>query len=144
MMQGAADRGAMRGVFVNAWKKHRGGLALEPLEALVVEVIEAHPEYHEWLISEAAASRDFPVDAGVVNPFLHMSMHIALREQLETDRPSGVRALYQRLRLRGGEVHALEHAMMDCLGECLWRAQRGAMQPDEQAYLACLQRLADR
>jgi len=38
-------------------------------------------------------------------------------------------------------VHAAEHAMIECLGEALWQAQRSGRAPDEAAYLAALHRI---
>ncbi len=135
------NREQLRRFYQTAWRRHREGVPLEPLENLVVQVIGQHPEYHALLLDPEACERDFPVEDGHTNPFLHMGMHITLAEQLGSDRPAGIRALYQRLVSLEGDTHKAEHRMMDCLGEILWQAQRDNRAPDEQAYLACLQRL---
>ncbi len=70
-----------------------------------------------------------------------MGMHLAIREQLATDRPPGLRAGYRGVVERAGDAHAAEHRIMDCLGEALWRAQRAGRPPDEAAYLDCVRRL---
>jgi len=114
---------------------------LEPMEALIAEVIELHPEYQPLLEDETAVDQlEFTPEQGQTNPFLHMGMHIALREQAGGDRPAGVRAIYQRLVDALG-AHAAEHAMMECLGQSLWEAQRENRAPDENAYLECLKKL---
>lgn len=139
------DRDEARRVFLRAWRKHGAGEPLEPLEAVIVGVIERHPDYHALLADhDAALGAEFSPHAGVENPFLHMGMHVAIHEQLATDRPAGVRALYRRALARFPDPHALEHRMMDCLGETLWRARRDGTPPDAGAYLECLRRLLNR
>jgi hypothetical protein len=116
---------------------------LTPLEALAADWIAAHPEYHAELADlDAALARDYRVEDGRSNPFLHLAMHLSLSEQLSIDQPPGVRAAFERLAARLGEAHAAQHAMMDCLGEMLWRAQRSGLPPDAAAYLDCLRRKA--
>jgi hypothetical protein len=139
------DRDQMRRYFCEVWRKRETGSPLEPLERIIAEIIVAHPEYHSILSDpDAAAGRDYPVEAGATNPFLHMSMHIAIQEQLLSDRPTGVRDIYRSLRDRYGDEHATEHHMMECLAETLWEAQRSGTAPDESFYLRRLQRLAQR
>jgi hypothetical protein len=136
------DRQQLRRFFQATWTKRQAGEALQPLEQLVADVIAQHPEYHALMHGDAPLDRDFSPDDGQVNPWLHMGMHISLGEQLGADRPAGIRGLYQRIAQRHGDPHAAEHAMMDCLGLALWEAQRNAAQPDERAYVACLEKLA--
>jgi hypothetical protein len=135
------DRDGARRMFVEAWRRQQAGEPLEPLQALIAEIVQWHPEYHALLSQgQGAIAEEFTPARGISNPFLHMGMHIALREQLATDRPAGLAALYQRALQRRGDAHALEHEMMECLGEALWRAQRDNQLPDEAAYLECLKR----
>lgn len=138
-------RDDMRRIFLNAWEKHNIEHPLEDMERRIVDVILLHPEYHPLLADEdTALSRDYPPELGVSNPFLHMGLHIAVREQLATQRPSGIVSLYQTLLLKLRDAHEVEHRMLECLGEVLWRAQRDSAAPDEAAYLACLQKISNR
>jgi len=135
------SRDQSRQFFFVVWEKMARGEALSPLEALIAEVIRAHPEYHVVLgQGERALVRDF--GAGDTNPFLHMGLHVALIEQLQTDRPAGITALYKQLVSQAShDVHGLEHRIMEQLAGALWAAsQRGGM-PDEQDYLARLSAL---
>ena len=136
-----SDRDDLRRAYVVAWSKSRAGQALEPLERLLCEVIAEHPEYHAALESPDALDREFPPEAGRSNPFLHMGLHVAIREQIATDRPPGVRALYAELAPRFADAHRLEHALMECLAETLWDAQREGGVPDEARYLSRVRRL---
>lgn len=133
------DRSQLRQAYIDAWQKYLHKLPMEPLEEIIASVISQHPEYHAILVpDEENLQRDYLPETGDTNPFLHMGMHIAIHEQLSTDRPTGIAAAFQQLVMNSGDAHAAEHAVMDCLGEMLWRAQRDNKLPDEQAYLNCI------
>ena len=135
------SRDEVRQVYLGVWHKIQQKLVLEPMEALIADVIEIHPEYHALLAaSDDIKQQEFTPEQGQTNPFLHMGMHITLREQVGTDRPSGIRTIHQKLVNKKG-AHEAEHAMMECLGETLWNAQRNNQPPDEDAYLDCLRKL---
>ena len=139
------DREAMRRVFVDVWRKANDGGALQALERLLAEVIAEHPEYHDLLTeTDGGIGRDFAPELGEANPFLHLGLHLGIREQIAIDRPPGILDLYRRILQRSGEAHAAEHRIMDCLGRSLWEAQRAGRPPDEAAYLDCLRALAAR
>ena len=136
------NRDELRRFYVEAWHKYREKLPLQPLESLISEVIELHPEYHAMLEDdEQALAQEFSADAGQSNPFLHMGMHIAIREQLSTNRPAGITAAYDKLLKKQALPHDVEHQMMECLGQAIWVAQRNGTPPDEDAYLECLKRI---
>ena len=138
------NRDEIRRAYCAAWDKHRQGLALEALEQQIVAVIALHPEYHNLLTDpDVALTRDYTPEMGQTNPFLHMGMHLAIREQLATNRPIGIIEAFGVLMARAQDAHAAEHHMMECLGEALWQAQRDNQSPDEARYLNCLMRLAD-
>lgn len=139
------QRDRIRRVFVDTWRKRLGGEPLEPLERSIAEVIEAHPQYQPVMIDPRALTLEYPADdAGGSNPFLHMGLHIAVIEQIASDRPEGIRALYDRLRRRYPDIHDLEHAMMRCLVDSLEEARASDEPPDEHEYLRCLRRLESR
>jgi len=137
----------VRRFFCETWRKHRAGEILTPIETMALDWITEHPEYHDTLASaDAAAAAEYRVDDGRTNPFLHLSMHLAIAEQLSIDQPPGIRAAYQRLAARSGDAHAAAHDVMECLGEVIWAAQRAgqALPPDEMSarYLECVARRA--
>lgn len=134
------DRGELRRMYAEAWRKARESLPMSPLEADIADVVAAHPEYHRALEGEAL-DWDYTGADGATNPFLHMGLHLALHEQVATDRPAGIRSVYERIAARRDDRHAAEHAMIECLAEALWDAQRAGREPDEAAYLECLRRL---
>ena len=133
----------IRRQFLDAWKKVRDGRPVTALEDVIAGVISEHPEYHAILEQgEDAIGREWTPEQGETNPFLHLGMHIAVREQLAVDRPPGIRAAYEKLAARRGDGHAAEHDMLECLGQALWEAQRSGGMPDEAAYLECVRQRA--
>jgi hypothetical protein len=136
------NREQMRRMYLDAWRKFTARAPLEPLEAQLAAVIAEHPEYVTWLESgENALTAEFTPEGGRQNPFLHMGLHLAIREQVATDRPAGVAEVHQKLSARLGDPHAAEHTMLEALAEALWDAQRTGRPPDEQAYLERLRTL---
>lgn len=134
------SRDQARQFFFDAWAKFRAGQPLTDLEAMAAEHIGRHPEYHAVLEQpDRHRDRDWPPELGETNPFLHLSMHLSIGEQLSIDQPPGVKARYLALAERLGDEHAAQHAVMDCLAEMLWRAQRDNLPPDGAAYLLCLE-----
>ncbi len=131
------SRDQLRRSYADAWRKHLARTPLSPLEAMIAEVIGAHPEYHA-LVGDADTAVGFDPNGtdSVENPFLHMGLHLAVREQVAIDRPPGVRELHRLLQARCGELHRAEHVLMEALGETLWQAQRDGRPPDEGHYLA--------
>jgi hypothetical protein len=129
-------------MYFDAWQKQNNRQPLQPVEAQIADIITLHPEYHS-LFADAGKvlDKDWLPEQGSTNPFLHMGLHLAIREQVSTDRPTGIRAAHQALSVRMGEVHEAEHRMIECLAEALWNAQRSGQPPDEQAYLMKIQQL---
>ncbi|MGB7904787.1 MAG: DUF1841 family protein [Steroidobacteraceae bacterium] len=135
-------RGSLRRMYFEAWRKHRESLPVEPVEDQIIRVVELHPEYSPLLESGGdALERDYLPEDGQTNPFLHMGLHLAIREQVATDRPAGIAAVHRALAARLGDAHDAEHAMIERLGEALWNAQRAGLPPDEARYLESLRRL---
>jgi Domain of unknown function (DUF1841) len=132
------DRTELRRLFAEAWRRRVANLPVEPLHDQIATVVALHPEYHALLETPAALDREWTPAEGETNPFLHMGMHLAVREQVGTDRPAGIRAAFQRLVEKHGDAHAAEHEVFECLGRALWEAQRAGRPPDEQAYLECI------
>lgn len=127
-------------MYAEAWRKHRARLPSEPLEAQVADVIALHPEYQQ-LLEGAALERDYTPEGGQSNPFLHMGLHLAVRDQIATDRPPGIRQAFDAIARRVGTAHDAEHQIIECLAEALWEAQRTGRPPDEHKYLEAVKRL---
>ena len=134
------DRTELRKMYVDAWQKRCDGVPMSPLETQIADVIGLHPEYHDEISSEDL-EQEFTPERGKTNPFLHMGLHLGIREQVSTDRPSGIASIYKALTTRLGDPHGAEHQMIDCLAETLWEAQSQNSAPDEQQYLERLRRL---
>ena len=137
-----SNRNELRQVYLSCWQLKKNNLPMDPMQEVVANIVELHPEYHQLLEDQESVDRDFSAEMGETNPFLHMSMHIALHEQISTNRPEGINDCYQKLCLLHGGAHDAEHQMMECLGDALWNAQRNQTAPDETEYLDCLKKIA--
>lgn len=133
------DRDELRRMYAAAWQKHEAKLPLSPLEAQIAQVVVEHPEYHATVSGDL--QQEFAVEGAETNPFLHMGLHLGIREQVATNRPAGIKAVFDQLANKLGEAHEAEHRMIDCLAETLWQAQRDQRPPDELQYLESLQKL---
>ena len=139
----APSQNDVRRFFCDAWRKHRGALPLTPIEAQAADWINEHSEYHADLADvDHALAAVFDMEAGRTNPFLHLSLHLSITEQIGIDPPSGIRQAFELLRHRLGSAHEAQHEVMECLGEMIWASQRSGLPPDGQAYLDCVRRRA--
>lgn len=133
----------VRRFFCDTYRKQRANQILTPLEAIAADWIKLHPEYADALTDlEAALAADYPVEQGQANPFLHLSMHLSIAEQVSIDQPPGIRAAHRALTQKLDSEHRAHHQIMECLGEMLWTSQRSGLPPDGAAYIACIERRA--
>src|ERR1700744_4797234 len=137
-------RDEVRQFFADTWRKARAGQILTPRESIAADWIVEHPEYHATLDAADANSQDYTPEEGETNPFLHLSMHLAISEQLSIDQPPGIRAAHDRLAARLGSTPDAQHGIMEWLGETIWEAQRTNTPPDTDAYLQRIERRASR
>ena len=133
------SRDQVRQFFFDVWAKYRAGQPLAGAEQPALDAVLAHPEYHTLLDQpDRYIERDYLPESGETNPFLHLSMHLAIAEQLSVDQPPGIRDRYQRLLKQHGDAMDAQHAVMECLAEMIWQAQRYQTAFDSAAYLRCL------
>ncbi len=138
------DRDKLRHQYRQAWTLYTQGQALDPLQRQISQVLIDHPEYQALVQNETSLEREFLPELGEANPYLHMGLHLAIRDQVKTDRPVGIQALFQKALIKHrGDAHKAEHDMIDCLAENLWQAQRDGTEPDDQGYLNCVSRLTN-
>jgi len=135
-------REQVRAFFCETWRKQNERLPLSGAEITAADVIARHPEYHALLAApEAALDQEWTPETGQMNPFLHLSLHLAIFEQLSIDQPPGIRQAFHALRARLDE-HDAEHVILECLGETIWRAQRQGGALDGAAYINAVRRAA--
>jgi hypothetical protein len=141
MIYEGTSRDQLREMYRAAWRKFKAEQPLSALEKQLVAVISEHPEYHVIVESAAADLANYSPRGGQLNPWLHMGLHLAIREQVATNRPHGITELHAKLSARTGGAHEAEHRMLEVLAEALWEAQRAGKSPDENAYLERLRTL---
>ncbi len=134
------SRDQVRSFFIETWRKYQAKEVLTPMETIAADIITQHPEYHAVVEDPDAIDRDFPPESGQINPFLHLSLHLAIEEQLSIDQPPGVRAAFEAACARRGDRHDAMHDALECLGEMLFNAQRNGTPPDGVAYVSALRK----
>ena len=141
----APSQNDVRRFFCATHAKRRDGAPLTPMEALAADWIAEHPEYHAELGDvDAALAAVYDVEAGRTNPFLHLSMHLTITEQVAIDQPRGIKQAYELLAAKRGSAHEAHHEIMECLGEMVWASQKSGLPPDGERYLECVRRRATR
>ena len=136
------SRDQARHFFIESWRKQTQRLPMTQMEIIASDLVRMHPEYHDLLGGDTgeALAREWTPEQGEGNPFLHLSLHLAIEEQLSIDQPPGIRGLFNGLQTRLGDRHAALHEVLECLGETVWKSQRDNAPPDGAAYLDCLRR----
>lgn len=129
----------VRRFFCETWRKHQQREILSPLESMALHWLQQHPEYEPDVSDlEAALAADYSVERRQTNPFLHLSMHLTITEQLAIDQPPGIRAAWQKLAQKLDSEHEAQHQIMECLGQMVWQSQRTGLPPDGVQYMACV------
>ena len=135
----------VRRFFCETWRRQREGAPLDAMQAQAASWVIEHPEYHAELADlDAALAANYRVEDGRSNPFLHLSMHLSITEQVAIDQPTGIRQAVQLLAARRGSLHEAHHEVMECLGEMIWASQRSGLPPDGPAYIDAVRARATR
>ena len=133
----------VRTFMCGVYAKGRAGQVMEPMEQLVWQWIQLHPEYDSALADlPAALQRMGESEAATENPFLHLSMHLTISEQCSIDQPRGIRQAVELLTARRDDLHQAHHEVMECLGTMIWESQRSGRPPEGHAYIDAIQRRA--
>lgn len=136
-----ADRNQIRQYYCEIFAAHERGEAPDAMGKMVLDIILLHPEYHDMLRdTDASLAHEFTAEQGQTNPFLHMGMHLAIREQVSIDRPAGIAAAHAQLAQKAG-ISDAEHQIIECLGRMLWESHTQNAPPDEAEYLNCVRKL---
>ncbi len=136
------SRDQVRQFFFDTWAKFQQQQALSDLEKIALEVIQMHPEYHAILSKPAQyAHQEYFPEMGETNPFLHMSLHLSVIEQIGINQPTGIAKIYANLQSKYHDAHQAQHAILDCLAETIWQAQRNQTPLDSAHYLHLLNKI---
>ena len=134
------SRDQVRQFFFDTWAKFNQQQALSDLEKIAIQTIQMHPEYHAVLDApERFMEQAYFPEMGETNPFLHMSLHLSILEQININQPTGIAPTYAQLKLKHQDAHMAQHDLMDCLAETIWQAQRSGQGLDLATYLQLIQ-----
>ena len=135
----------VRRYFGHVWQNRLNPLQLDALQQKALRIIEAHPEYQTYLEHiEDYLDKNWTPEQGETNPFLHLSLHLSIQEQVGIDQPFGIRAIHQKLvGMHNDNWVKAEDEMMDALVETIWQAQRHNQGLDVNAYMTRLRKLVE-
>jgi Domain of unknown function (DUF1841) len=137
------SRDEVREFFFTSWNKFKKNLTLTDLEKISLSVIHMHPEYHIILDApEKIMHQEYFPEFGETNPFLHMSLHLSIYEQISINQPIGIVGIYEKLKNKHQDEHLAQHDILDCLAECIWSAQKNNTSLDANYYVQLLQQKA--
>ncbi len=137
------SRDEVRQFFFDSWAKFNQQQVLTDLEKMAVSIMHMHPEYHAILDQpEYYLQQAYYPEMGETNPFLHMSLHLSIQEQISINQPIGITQAYGKLCTKYQEEHAAQHALLECLAETIWLAQRNQTGMDAAHYLQLIEQRA--
>ena len=133
----------VRRFFGHVWQLRQQPHLLDALQHKALRIMEAHPEYAHYLNHiERYLDHNWTPEQGETNPFLHLSLHLSIQEQVGIDQPFGIRAIHQKLvGMHNDNWVKAEDEMMDALVETIWQAQRHNQGLDVNAYMTRLRKL---
>jgi hypothetical protein len=135
------DRKKQREFLANSWQKYTSNKPLDLLEQQLVSVIKIHPEYHNLI---GNIDSEYLPEQGGVNPFLHINLHLALRDQLSINQPKDVKEVHQKLIDQYKDPHIVEHLMMECIAEMIYISQKNNTTMDQESFLNCITSLTSK
>ncbi len=125
-----------RQILFDVWKKYQTNQPLEPLEKKILTIMLNHPEYaHVFSNEDKFIATDYFSELSETNPFLHLSLHLVILEQVEIDKPNGIRALYKQAIAFFQDVHEADHCIMNSLAIAMHEMLNQNKPFDEKAYL---------
>ncbi|GLR26693.1 DUF1841 family protein [Limnobacter litoralis] len=126
--------------FLNTWKKYHQEQPLTDAESIALQWMSRHPEYFPTFDAdiEHVLAKDYSVESGEGNPFLHLSMHLAVAEQISINQPPGIRSAYDKLCERLGDEHLAAHQVFECLAEQIYQQQKNGIAFDSARYINCI------
>ncbi len=133
------SRDQVRTFFFETWAKYKAQKPQTDLEKIALDVLLMHPEYHAILgAPEQFKHQEYFPEFGETNPFLHMSLHLSILEQISINQPIGITDIYEKLKLKRQDEHNAQHDILECLGEVIWQAQRNNTSLDAHNYVQLL------
>lgn len=131
------NREQVRFFFIETWRKYNAKQTLSDMEKIAISWMLEHPEYINFY-KEDFLDKDFAVEMGQTNPFLHLSMHLAVEEQTKANQPPGIQNAFESLKHKLGSKHDAAHEVFDCLAEQIYQNQKYNTEFSSTSYLHCI------
>ncbi|AGF49226.1 DUF1841 family protein [Candidatus Kinetoplastidibacterium galati] len=120
--------------FIEVWNKHKLSKTLTPIEKTTIACILEHPQFYKDLDNKESIKNSYNSNFPESNPFLHLSMHLAISEQLLIDQPCGIKAAYNKL-ITSNDPHTAIHKIIKCLTLTIQYSQTHRLELDSNKYM---------
>ena len=130
----STDQTQLRSFYKNSWDKFKNKEPLSDLEKQVASIILEHPEYHHFFDNLDIRS-DINTNKNPNSPFLHLGLHLGIRDQIAINTPAGISDIYKNLYNQYKDPHICEHKMLEILAEELWESQQNQTEFNTQNYI---------
>jgi hypothetical protein len=123
------------------WEASNQGIPLHDEEhQRLAEVLQQHPQYHNaWEFADQIEDVEYVIDG--VNPFLHVTFHSIIENQLATGDPPEVRAALQRLLRKRLSRHDAIHRLAQVFTEELFPVLKQDRPFNQERYVRKLRKL---
>jgi hypothetical protein len=107
---------------------------LEGEDAKIAAIMEDHPEFDPfWSLGEASATPQ-EIQGQIVNPFVHVTLHLQIQNQIEREFPQEVKKTFLRLVEQGESDHEAIHQIISIYASLYFKALRRGQSFDESEY----------
>jgi hypothetical protein len=122
------------------WVAAKAGRPLAGEEAAYAKAMLDHPEYHNaWEFADQVGAAEYVVDGA--NPFLHITVHVIIENQLAQGDPPEVAKTLERLLGQGMGRHGAIHAIAAAFMEVAFPAFQGREPFNTKRYIKKVRRL---
>lgn len=94
-----------------------GGKDIDEIDERIDVIMDLHPEFDQvWEMGEMAV---YPqeIDGKIVNPFVHIVLHVMIDKQIQDEAPEFVAGSFKKLVEIGMEEHEALHGIMSSFGD---------------------------
>lgn len=102
---------------------------------MIVETMKAHPEFGPFWGMGEAAFQPQEIDGYMVNPLVHIGLHVTIEKQLLNDDPIEVGVAMKNLLAKGISRHEAVHQVAGIWGNLYFRSVRRGDPFEEWVYL---------
>ena len=123
------------GMYARIWEQIQNGGVLTGDAQRIAEAMQEHPEFNSYWLQGEAAFQPQEIDGYVVNPLVHIGLHVAIEKQLADESPPEIHSVFSALLKTGLSRHDAIHKIAALWGDHYFRSVRRGSPIDLMAYV---------